>query len=109
VGSLVAEMGDPFFDGVVAFAEDDGSIFVGGDFTRIDGLGRLGAAAIDAESGEVLDWNPEVGQDPGPRIELGAVNELAIDDGRVTSAVSSKMSPACLAADWLPSTGRRAT
>jgi Domain of unknown function (DUF5122) beta-propeller len=80
---LVAEMGDPFFDGVVAFAEDDGSIFVGGDFTRIDGLGRLGAAAIDAESGEVLDWNPEVGQDPGPRIELGAVNELAIDDGRV--------------------------
>ena len=80
---LVADMGDPFFDGVVALAEDDGTIYVGGDFTRINGVGRLGAAAIDAESGDVLDWNPEVGQQSGPRIELGAVKGVAIDDGRV--------------------------
>ncbi|MDQ3121103.1 MAG: hypothetical protein M3Q59_01040 [Actinomycetota bacterium] len=80
---LVADMGDPFFDGVVALAEDDGTIYVGGDFTRIDGIRRLGAAAIDAESSDVLDWNPDVRQDPGPRIELGAVDGVAIDDGRV--------------------------
>ena len=79
----VRGIGDPFFDGVVSLAERDGTIYAGGDFTEIDGETRRGAAAIHAESGEVLDWNPGVGPDPMPRIEQGAVKAVAVDDGRV--------------------------
>jgi hypothetical protein len=80
---IVGDIGDPFFAGVVSMAADGDAIYVGGDFTTVDGVSRLGAAALGAASGEVLDWNPEAGADPGPRIELGAVRSIATAASRV--------------------------
>lgn len=33
-------------------------IYIGGDFTHVDGLPRERLAAIDATTGELTDWNP---------------------------------------------------
>ncbi len=35
-------------------------LYVGGDFTKLNGLARRGLAAIDTRSGETLDWHPRI-------------------------------------------------
>lgn len=47
-------------DVVQALAVDDGRIFVGGHFTEVDGEPRGMLAVLDAETGELNEWNPRV-------------------------------------------------
>lgn len=35
-------------------------LYVGGDFTKLNGLARRALAAVDLRSGEVLDWQPRI-------------------------------------------------
>jgi hypothetical protein len=39
----------------------DGTLYFGGDFTEIAGVRRYGAAAFDAETGQLLAWAPRLG------------------------------------------------
>jgi trimeric autotransporter adhesin len=49
----------PQTDGVVFSVLPVGNrIYIGGDFTHVDGLPRNRLAAIDATTGELTDWNP---------------------------------------------------
>jgi outer membrane protein assembly factor BamB len=59
---------------VGAMAAKGSRVYLAGDFRSIDGINRRTLAAVDAESGEVLEW------DPRPNGEEGAV-ALAISDG----------------------------
>ncbi len=59
---------------VGAIAAGGSRVFLAGDFRSIDGVNRRTLAALDAENGEVLPW------DPRPNGEEGAV-ALAIYDG----------------------------
>ena len=44
----------------VPYADGSGAaLYVGGDFTSIGGVPRAGIAAVDAETGAVLPWDPE--------------------------------------------------
>jgi hypothetical protein len=52
---------DPSTDGAVcALARDDHTIYVGGTFSQIGGVARARLAAVDARTGRVTSWNPNV-------------------------------------------------
>jgi predicted small secreted protein len=44
---------------VYALALSDGTLYLGGIFSSMDGSQRRGAAAIDAETGSIETWNPD--------------------------------------------------
>jgi len=46
---------------VNALALADGVLYLGGEFGSVAGAARASLAAVDAESGAVLDWSPYVG------------------------------------------------
>lgn len=59
-GELVHDW-DPRPNGdVLTLAASDGTLFVGGKFTRIAGARRHGAAAFDADTGKLLPWAPRL-------------------------------------------------
>lgn len=56
---------DPVLDGdvrAVATSPDGATVYVGGDFTTADGVGRARAAAFSATTGDLTSWNPGVNQ-----------------------------------------------
>ena len=53
---------DPEFDlpgRVFAIAVSDDTVYIGGDFTSVDGVPRSCAAALDAETAAVTAWDPD--------------------------------------------------
>ena len=48
------------FVSVNALAYADGILYVGGDFSTVGGIERNNAAAVDADTGVVLPWDPQV-------------------------------------------------
>jgi outer membrane protein assembly factor BamB len=67
----------PRLDGLIdAWTVHDSTLYIGGSFTRVDGMIRKGLAAFDIVSGQLRDWNPNPG-------DAYSVNALAISDGVV--------------------------
>jgi hypothetical protein len=67
---------DPQLDqNAYALAVRGGTAYVGGEFTKVNGLApRSGVAAVTADSGAVLPWSP---------VPHGTVEEIAADDSEV--------------------------
>jgi hypothetical protein len=64
-------------DGVEALAANGSVVYVGGDFETVNGEERTAAAAIDAQTGELAGWNPQIGHRPG---ESSSVSGIAVVD-----------------------------
>ena len=61
----------PQTDGIVFSVLPVGNhIYIGGDFTHVDGLPRERLAAIDTTTGELTDWNPGANKSALPRSPL---------------------------------------
>ena len=52
-----------FSDDIYALTVSGSTVFVGGQFTAIDGESRHDLAALDRRTGTVIDWNPNPGLD----------------------------------------------
>jgi hypothetical protein len=48
------------FNGVQALAADGGRLFIGGGFRTVNGVTRAGLAALDATTGALLPWDPQL-------------------------------------------------
>lgn len=55
---------------VIVGSPDGSTVYVGGDFTNVDGQSRPYAAAFDTATGELLDWSPQ----PGASVQSMAVS-----------------------------------
>jgi hypothetical protein len=65
--------------GVSALAVSGSTVYVGGDFTSIGNQPRTGLAAVDASTGEVTNWHPNVGRQFGTaRVDALAVSGSAV-------------------------------
>ena len=60
---------------VTAMALSGGTLYIGGDFTRIDGAPRAHLAAVDAGTGTLTNWDPSA--------TGGSVRALAVSGGKV--------------------------
>ncbi len=59
---------------IYAMARVRDRLYVGGAFARIDGAGRANLAAVDVQSGALLDWGPRVAGPPkGDPAEVYAI------------------------------------
>lgn len=50
----------PPFVASLAFSADGGTLYFGGHFGLVNGIGRNNAAAVSVATGETLAWNPDV-------------------------------------------------
>ena len=60
---------------VYALAVSGSTVYVGGSFTQVSGTTRNRAAAVDATTGTVMAWNPNVG---GSQVSALAVSESTV-------------------------------
>ena len=71
---------------ISAFARHGKTLYIGGDFIAIDGAKRLGLAALDTTSGELLPWHPTV----TARNSGGYVSRIVVSgDGRTIYVAGS--------------------
>ena len=74
-GTLKPWRADPDWQ-IMCMAADEHAVYVGGRFSSINGVARRNIAALDPETGAVLDWNP--GATGG---FLNAVSTIAVGAG----------------------------
>ena len=68
---------------VLAMAEHEGVVYLGGDFSVVSSMNRPRLAAVDGASGQVLDWDAQL---TGPVFALLADSLGVVAGGRVSSA-----------------------
>jgi len=68
---------------VLAMAERNGVVYIGGDFSFVGPTSRPKCAAIDGKTGRVLDWDASI---QGPVFGLSADSLCVTAGGRVNSA-----------------------
>jgi hypothetical protein len=75
------------FNGLInalALSEDGTTLYVGGKFSSVSGVTRNNLAAFDTTSGQLLGWNPNIGNNLGyAGIGNGSVKCLQVNNGLV--------------------------
>ncbi|MES2387930.1 MAG: PQQ-binding-like beta-propeller repeat protein [Bacteroidota bacterium] len=99
--------------GVGAFALYGNTLYIGGDFNSVGGLPRNGIAALDAGTGAVLPWKPEL-----DNIYTSSVHALAIVQNKLfiggnfksingieRGNIAAFQLPSGILSDWTPPSG----
>jgi hypothetical protein len=76
--------------GVTALSASGNTLYVGGDFTKVGGEPRRGAAAVDLRTGAVRPWNPRLGGTPDVEVDAIAVSNSIVYIGGVFGSVRSQ-------------------
>jgi hypothetical protein len=78
----------PLTHGAVAISPDGGTVYVGGNFTSVDGQVREHIAAFSASTGALLPWNPDIDGSVRAIAASGPVVYVGGDFGRVNDTQS---------------------
>jgi hypothetical protein len=81
----------PLTDGVVAASPNGKTIYVGGNFTSVDGQPRDHVAAFSASTGELTAWNPDAGGRVRAIAASGNVVYIGGDFGKVGGATRGNL------------------
>ena len=91
-GRLVRSFGKGVAGLVRTIGTSGSTVYIGGEFSRIQGHWRNGVAALRAGDGALLRWNPLHGIRPGMR-PLSYVMDLAVSGGTVYLAGGWNVTP----------------
>jgi large repetitive protein len=102
--------GLPLTDGAITASPDGKTIYVGGSFTAVDGVGRNHIAAFNAATGALLSWNPNVSGRVSAIATAGNTVYIGGTFGKVGTTVEGNLAavsastPATVFANFKPTT-----
>lgn len=90
------------YGAVTCLAEHNGTLYLGGAFTQVNGVARNHVAALDATNGQLRDWDPNA-QSSGNEIKALAANDNSVFIGGVLYGIGGFFTGGILPVD--PTTG----